>query len=240
MTINLTKPEIPYANVNEIFGPTIQGEGSHTGQRVAFLRLAGCNLSCVWCDTPYSWDWERYNKAEESHRMTIDEIAEKIEPMRVNRIVITGGEPMLQQSRFSLIKKATNCKLDIETNGTRMPTEDAIEAVDLFCVSPKLAHAGDPAAQRLKPDVLKKFAELSKQSKALFKFVAQDESDFAEIKEFIAAGEIPNEAVWIMPEGADYTTQVETTHKLAEAVIREGWHLSPRLHVLIWGSERGH
>lgn len=240
MTINLTPTQIPFANVNEIFGPTIQGEGSHTGQRVAFLRLAGCNLSCVWCDTPYSWDWSRYDRAEESHRMTIEEIAAKIEPMQVSRIVITGGEPMLQQSRFSLIQKATGCKLDIETNGTRMPTEDAIEAVDLFCVSPKLAHAGDPEAQRLKPEVLQKFAELSKQGKALFKFVAKEVSDFAEIKKFIAAGEIPKDAVWIMPEGADFASQIITTKQIAEAVVAEGWHLSPRLHVLIWGSERGH
>jgi organic radical activating enzyme len=160
--------------------------------------------------------------------------------MQVSRIVITGGEPMLQQSRFSLIQEATGCKLDIETNGTRMPTDDAIAAVDLFCVSPKLAHAGDPEAQRLKPEVLKKFAELSKQGKALFKFVAKDVSDFREIKEFIAAGEIPKDAVWIMPEGADFASQIITTKQIAEAVIAEGWHLSPRLHVLIWSSERGH
>jgi 7-cyano-7-deazaguanosine (preQ0) biosynthesis protein QueE len=242
MTINLTPKleRIPYANVNEIFGPTIQGEGSHTGQRVAFLRLAGCNLSCVWCDTPYSWDWERYDRSEESHRMTIDAIAETIKPMGVNRIVVTGGEPMIQQNLFSLIQAATGCKLDIETNGTRMPSQDAIDAVDLFCVSPKLAHAGDPEAQRLKPDVLKKFSELAKEGKALFKFVAQDVSDFDEIKLFIEAGNISSDSVWIMPEGADPAKQIINTQKLTEAIIGEGWNLSARLHVLIWGTERGH
>ena len=56
-------------NVNEIFGPTIQGEGPHTGRLVGFLRLAGCNLACSWCDTPYSWDWTKYDKAEESKRI---------------------------------------------------------------------------------------------------------------------------------------------------------------------------
>jgi 7-cyano-7-deazaguanosine (preQ0) biosynthesis protein QueE len=239
MSLSLT-PRISYISINEIFGATVQGEGPHTGQRVAFLRVAGCNLSCVWCDTPYSWDWERFDKNEESHKMTLEEVAEQINAMNVKRIVITGGEPMIQQRHFAKIAELTGCKLDIETNGTVAPKPESIDAVDLFCVSPKLAHAGDPESMRLKPDVLAQFAELSKSGKAFFKFVAQDESDFDEIDKFIQAGNIPNDAVWIMPEGADPVTHMANTKKLADKIIQRGWHLSARLHVLIWGQERGH
>jgi len=240
MTLTVTEARTPYLNVNEIFGATIQGEGPHTSQRVAFLRLAGCNLSCVWCDTPYSWDWERFDKSKESHRMTIAEIAEAIRPMNVNRIVVTGGEPMIQQRLFKELQEATGCLLDIETNGTKAPTESAEAAVDLFCVSPKLAHAGDSKEQRFKPEALKRLGELAKVGKACFKFVAKDFSDFDEIREFIAEADIPASSVWIMPEGADIETHLATTRKLADAVIGEGWHLSVRVHVLVWGAERGH
>lgn len=242
MTLNLTPKveRVPYLNVNEIFGPTIQGEGPHTGQRVAFLRVAGCNLSCVWCDTPYSWDWERYDRNEESHRMTLDEIADQIRPMEVDRIVVTGGEPLMQQKYYAELAKLTGCELDIETNGTRMPTDENVLAIDLFCVSPKLAHAGDSEEMRLKPDVLERFAYLSTIGKAFFKFVAQEESDFEEIEKFIEAGKIPKNAVWIMPEGADPETHLTNTKKLADKIVAKGWHLSARLHVLIWGTERGH
>jgi 7-carboxy-7-deazaguanine synthase len=227
-----------YLNVNEIFGPTIQGEAIHTGQHVGFLRLAGCNLSCSWCDTPYSWDWSRYDKAEESRKMTLDEVAEQIKAMKVKRLIVTGGEPMLQQIRFAQLQELTGCKLDIETNGTIAPKDGVEQAVDLFCVSPKLAHANDPEAARIKAEPLIRFAELAAEGKALFKFVAKDISDFDEIDAICNLAYIPTESVWIMPEGADTVTQLNTARKLADAVIKRGWNLSLRVHTLIWNQER--
>lgn len=239
MNLEVT-PKSQVINVNEIFGRTIQGEGPHAGQLVAFLRVAGCNLSCVWCDTPYSWDWERYDRSEESHPMTIEEVATQINAMQVNRIVVTGGEPMLQQRHFKRLQELTNCFIDVETNGTRLPTDEAEAVVDLFCVSPKLAHAGDPEDRRIKPAVLRKFSELSKEGKAFFKFVVEQESDFEEIDKFIEAGEIPREAIWIMPEGYTPERHMENLHKLADSVISRGYNLTSRLHILIWGTKRGH
>lgn len=239
MTINLT-PKATYVNVNEIFGPTIQGEGIHTGHRVGFLRLAGCNLACVWCDTPYSWDWSRYDKNEESHRMDVKDIAEAIAPMKVDRLIVTGGEPMLQQRNFKAIQEATGCKLDIETNGTIEPKPEAIEAVDMFVVSIKLAHAGDSDVARIKWDAIFKFAELAEQGKAIFKFVAKDACDLDEILEIVVAAEIPNHAIYIMPEGVTPEAQMEGMRRIVDFVIDSGWQLSPRLHTLIWGQERGH
>lgn len=242
MTINLT-PKVdrtPFANVNEIFGPTIQGEGIHTGHRVGFLRLAGCNLACVWCDTPYSWDWSKYDKNEESRKMFIQDIVDAIKPMKVHRLIVTGGEPMLQQRTFPAIHEATGCLLDIETNGTIVPKDEIIDSVDMFVVSVKLAHAGDSEKARINPEAISKFSELAEQGKAIFKFVAQDSSDFDEAQKIVDSAGIPPHAVWIMPEGMTADKQLESMRGIADWVIDQGWNLSPRLHTLIWNLERGH
>jgi organic radical activating enzyme len=240
MIANLTEPRQPHINVNEIFGPTIQGEGVHTGHLVGFLRLAGCNLACVWCDTPYSWDWTRYNKDEESHKMSMSDIADAINPMNVRRLIVTGGEPMLQQRMFKSIKEATGCFLDIETNGTIVPKDETIPYVDMFVVSVKLAHAGDSDEARIKWDAIFRFAELAEEGKAIFKFVAQNSCDFEEIEEIVDAACIPKDAVWIMPEGMTADDSLKSMRLIADEVIDKGWNLSPRLHTLIWNLERGH
>lgn len=242
MIVNLTpkSDKKPFANVNEIFGPTIQGEGCHTGHRVGFLRLAGCNLACVWCDTPYSWDWSKYDKNEESHKMFIEDIAQAIRPMKVKRLIVTGGEPMLQQRTFPAIAEATGCLLDIETNGTVVPKDEIIDSVDMFVVSVKLTHAGDSEQARIKWDAIAKFAELAEQGKAIFKFVAQDPSDFVEAQHIVDTGKIPTHSVWVMPEGMTAEKQLESMRGIADWVIEQGWNLSPRIHTLIWNLERGH
>ena len=227
-------------NVNEIFGPTIQGEGPHTGQRVGFLRLAGCNLSCSWCDTPYSWDWDRFDRSKEVHPTKAQDLADTIRAMNVNRLIITGGEPMLQQWSIPTIRELTGCLIDIETNGTRMPTADVLDAVDLFCVSPKLSHASDPERLRIVKPALRAYAELAKQGKTIFKFVAQRIDDFTEIDQLQADADIPDHAIWIMPEGANATDMMNSAHALADAVIERGWNFTLRQHTLIWNTERAH
>lgn len=227
-----------FINVNEIFGPTIQGEGPHTGAHVGFVRLAGCNLSCSWCDTPYSWDWSRYDRAKEVHRMTAAQVAEQINPMNTKRLIITGGEPMSQRSAIIAIAEATGCLIDVETNGTKAPTPELEAVVDLFCVSPKLAHAGDPEERRIVPEALKQFSLLAKQGKAIFKFVVKTEDDFAEIDDFANRFEIGGDSIWIMPEGANLEDHLNNARALADAVIAKGWNLSLRSHVIIWSTER--
>jgi organic radical activating enzyme len=235
-----TESKIRHINVNEIFGPTIQGEGIHTGQLCGFLRLAGCNLSCSWCDTPYSWDWERFDRDKESHKMTAQQIADQIKAMNVKLLIITGGEPMLQQWSLTQIKELTGCRIDVESNGTRMPTADAEQAVDMFCISPKLGHAGDPERLRIVKPALRRYAELAAEGKAIFKFVAQSIDNFAEIDALLEDAGIPDDAVWIMPEGANAKDMLTTTYAIADAVIERGWNLSLRQHTIIWDTERAH
>lgn len=236
--INLTPRRPAKVNINEIFGPTIQGEGPHMGQRVGFVRVAGCNLSCSWCDTPYSWDWERYDKATESHPTSIEAIAAAVNEMGVERIILTGGEPMMQQGQIPAIHTATGCLIDVETNGTRVPRPATIDAVDLFCVSPKLAHAQDPEERRIVDEAMSAYSELSKQGKAIFKFVAEKVADLDEIRNILDRYDIPDFAVWIMPEGMTIEQHLEHLKELADPVVEYGWNLTTRIHVLAWETVR--
>lgn len=227
-----------WVNLNEVFGPTIQGEGPHMGQRVGFVRLAGCNLACSWCDTPYSWDWERFDRKEESHKTLISDLANLIKEMNVDRIILTGGEPMLQQTAIWDLKASIGAiDIDVETNGTILPNIKTINAVDMFCVSPKLAHGGDLLETR-RTKALEAFSYLAGEGRAIFKFVCQFPSDFEEIEEIIVQFKIPRKAVWIMPEGTTQEAQKESMGRLADEAIAKGFNISPRLHVLIWNTER--
>ena len=107
----------------------------------------------------------------------------------------------------------------------------------MFCVSPKLAHGGDLLEVR-RTKALESFAYLAGEDRAIFKFVCQWVSDFDEIEEIIAKFKIPRKAVWIMPEGTSQLAQMEVMNRLADEAITRGLNISPRLHVLIWNTER--
>src|SRR3989442_11012171 len=103
--------------VSEVFC-SIQGEGRNAGKKAVFLRLALCNLACEWCDTKYTWDWKNYRYEDEVDEMTTAEIGSKIRSCGVKHLVLTGGEPMLQQSELlSLIKslKTEGFYVEVET-----------------------------------------------------------------------------------------------------------------------------
>ena len=80
--------------ISEIF-ESIQGEGASAGAPCSFLRLATCNLRCSYCDTKYSWDFKNYDYDTEVELVSVDEVLRRLP--RTDRIVVTGGEPLLQQ-----------------------------------------------------------------------------------------------------------------------------------------------
>jgi 7-cyano-7-deazaguanosine (preQ0) biosynthesis protein QueE len=220
--------------VSEVFGPTWQGEGPSLGRTAAFVRLGRCNLACTWCDTPYTWDWSRYEASVELSEVSVDQVLARVDAMGpVELLVVTGGEPMLQQSRLVPLltgARARGLRVEIETAGTVAPSPEVVELVDGFNVSPKLANSGNPVERRRKPEVLAAFQATGK---AVFKFVVRHT---AELEEVAAFGVAP---VWVMPEGTDHETLARRMQELAEPVLARGWNLSPRLHVLLWGDRRG-
>jgi 7-cyano-7-deazaguanosine (preQ0) biosynthesis protein QueE len=221
--------------VSEVFGPTIQGEGPTLGRRAAFVRLGRCNLDCRWCDTPYTWDWDEYDPAVELTRRTVDDVVAEVEAMGVDRVVVTGGEPLLQQRRlvpFLVAAAARGWAVEVETNGTIAPLPEITARVERFNVSPKLRNSGVDRDRAIVPEVLRTFAGTGK---AAFKFVVTEASDLDEI----AALDLGGAPVYVMPEGTTAEAVLAGGRRLADAVSARGWHLTTRLHVLLWGDERG-
>lgn len=232
--------------VNEVFGPTLQGEGPALGTPAVFLRLAGCNLACVWCDTPYSWDWKRYNKAAEVHRMTVDQTAEAVmahrPPGQTPLIVVSGGEPMLQQEGLADLFVDDDAedtdprfRVHIETAGTKAPDPRLEPLVEQFVVSPKLAHSGNSLDKRYAPLALH---HLNETGRVAWKFVVQDVAQLDEVDQFVKDNSLAG-PVYIMPEGFTPERLAEVSVTIADAVIAHGWQFTPRLHVMLWGSKRG-
>src|SRR5271165_2058052 len=163
--------------INEIYGPIKQGEGKSSGKNMMFIRLAGCNLACVWCDTPYTWNWigtkfihpEKFDPKKETTMLTPIEIFDQVKNLspETKAIILSGGEPMLQQK--NLIPLLTLLKnngywIEVETNGTIEPKDDFITLIDQFNCSPKLTNSGpdNPLKKREKADALTKISSLDK------------------------------------------------------------------------------
>lgn len=248
--------EMRSLSVSEIFGPTIQGEGPTQGRAVVFLRLGLCNLDCSWCDTPFTWDWTGkngtvYEKDKELTRMTVAEIAERLDQaagFHVRRVVISGGEPLIQQRGIAnLIEHMApmGWTFEIETNGTIVVDgERSINLVALhleglvdFNCSPKLANSGIERSRR----IFKPALEALKMLDATFKFVVNSDEDIAEV-EALQMNELWNldpERLYLMPEGIERNDIQDRLVWVMEEAAKRGWGVSPRLHVLAHGNKRG-
>ncbi len=222
----------------EIFR-TVQGEGPSSGVPAVFLRLATCNLKCSWCDTKYTWDWSQYDYDREVATITSDEALERIRELGTRRVVVTGGEPLMQQRFLAVLLRGLRSDgydCEIETNGTLVPTSDMITSVSQWNVSPKLANSNNDLVRRRVPEALRAFRDLDN---AWFKFVIEEQGDIAEVEWLVNEFAIPGSRVLLMPEGTTRETLEQRSGWLAEACAERGYRFTTRLHILAWGNERG-
>ena len=147
----------------EIF-TSIQGEGITCGLASIFVRLSLCNLACSFCDTKYTWDWDRYDRDIETIELAAEDVARDV-LARARRgpknVVITGGEPLLQQRDLVDVVQRLHGEglgIEVETNGTITPADALAACVDQWNVSPKLASSGNAAAARERAETIAWFA----------------------------------------------------------------------------------
>ena len=251
----------------EIFA-SLQGEGPSAGTPVAFVRLSRCNLACTWCDTAYTWRFEGDNRPHrdgiaydrKANQVTLspEETAARIAALGQNRLVITGGEPMLQAGALAAMLEHLDARaspraggdlpdgssrmcgsapfVEIETNGTVAPPPRLDIRVDQYNVSPKLAHSGNAADLALIPERLDAYAA---DSRAFFKFVVSSPEDVAEVLDLQRRYRFRPGHVFLMAEGTDSAMQRARQAWLAQLCLEHGFRISDRLHIHLYGDKRG-
>jgi 7-carboxy-7-deazaguanine synthase len=220
---------------------SIQGEGKLTGVPSVFIRASGCNLRCVWCDTPYaSWN-------PEGDDIPVAQIVRRVAEFGARHVVLTGGEPMIMPDVVELCEALHQRKhhITIETAATIFhPLK-----LDLASLSPKLSNStphereGGKFAimhekQRLNIPVIQQFIDASPDFQ--LKFVVAGDKDLDEIQEILE--QLKNykpSDVLLMPEGTDAETLNQRAGWIADICKRTGFRFCPRLHIALFGNKRG-
>ncbi len=223
--------------VNEIFY-SLQGEGKLAGVPSVFIRLAGCRLRCRWCDTKYAWD------EQAGDEWGAEEILQKIAAYPTRYAVITGGEPMDREGlpELAALLHQAGYHITVETAGL-----DCIAnlPVNLMSISPKLSNTtpADPKLaqiheqQRLRPAVLESLIATYDYQ---LKFVVDVPEDLAEIAACIEKlQDVHPYKVYLMPQATEPNEYLEKSRRLADYCMQTGFAFSPRLQVMLWGSQRG-
>lgn len=230
----------------EIFA-SLQGEGPSAGQPVAFIRLSRCNLACTWCDTPYTWHFEGDNRPHRdgvtfdrrANQVALDpaDAAARIAALGQKRLVITGGEPLMQCGPLAdMLGALPDIEVEIETNGTTKASAHVDIRVDQYNVSPKLAHSGNPADLALIPERLDFYAS---DPRAFFKFVIAEADDVTEVIELHHRHRFRPGHVFLMAEGTTSHTLRARQAWLSDLCMEHGFRMSDRLHIHLYGDTRG-
>lgn len=238
---------------------SLQGEGTTMGVPAIFLRLTGCNLMCggqgvekdgklrdgaTWvCDTIAVWmKGNTYSFSD-----LIIKLNKEID--FVNRLkngvhlVITGGEPLLQQDRIIALLEYLKQQyqlspiLEIETNATIQPIHALDQKVHYWNTSPKLSNSGMPLKQRLDHKILQWF---DANPKTMFKFVIDSQKDFDEINSQLLQTKLLQKNKLVLMPAADSLELLLQKNKLvANICIQNQIKMCTRLHIEIWNKLTG-
>jgi organic radical activating enzyme len=168
------------------------------------------------------------------------DLVRRIGELSNDRLVVTGGEPLLQDAAlvelFGLLDGDARPFVEVETNGTIAPTPALVERVDQWNVSPKLANSGDPERLRWKPEVLRLFRATGR---AYLKLVVETAADADEADTLVRSLGWPHERVFLMAQAASRGLLAQAGPLVSAEALRRGYRYSPRLHVERWDGARG-
>lgn len=226
--------------ISEMFCDTLQGEGVNAGMVSTFMRVQGCTLECVWCDTLEVW---RYG-----NEYTYEEVFLLMEQFNLIKkfkegqsLVLTGGSPLKQQHQLTefinlfIQKYEFKPHIQVENECTLMPTTEFANLVDVWNNSPKLSNSGMKERARLKPLIV---SYLSSRPNSWFKFVITNKGDWEEIEQdylpLMHKGQII-----LMPEGVTQEELSKNREWVADMAIENGVRYSDRMHVVLWNKKTG-
>lgn len=231
---------------------SLQGEGKNVGTPSVFVRLSRCNLYCSWCDTPYTWNWQGSAFAHESTQkfdpvltsMELDPavVAGWVRRWACQRLVLTGGEPLLQASECVRLLEHLRSDgrglhiCEIETNGTLLPPAALDALVSQYTVSAKLESSNVESSLRLRDEPLRFFAE---SPKSIFKFVVSGAADASEVASLAERYQIDPDRIYLMPQGTTSERLQAQRPLLAALCLDHGYRLSDRMHIHLYGNRPG-
>lgn len=236
--------------VAEIFGPTIQGEGPHVGMKTLFVRVAGCDFKCAWCDSKFAWKIDgsiiRYDTKE-----LADILVQECNNSKCSNVVLTGGNPCLYDFKEVIdILHDNNITVDIETQGSKMP--DWLLDVDLLVISPKAPSSKQPDVYKTVNEYMKLLTSI--RQKVAIKIPVFNEEDFEFAMKYYALVDYYREKgvdidLYLSvgntntTEAGDISKRVLTDYeKLINMVANsymERVFILPQVHTLVWGNKQG-
>ena len=236
--------------VAEIFGPTIQGEGPHVGMQTLFVRVAGCDFECAWCDSKFAWKIDGSIKRYGTKELA-DILVQECNNSKCSNVVLTGGNPCLYDFKQVIdILHDNNITVDIETQGSRMP--DWLLDVDLLVISPKAPSSKQPDVYKTVNEYMKLLSSI--RQKVAIKIPVFNEEDFEFAMKYYALVDYYREKgvdidLYLSvgntntTEAGDISKRVLTDYeKLINMVANscmERVFILPQVHTLVWGNKQG-
>ncbi|HWO96315.1 MAG TPA: 7-carboxy-7-deazaguanine synthase QueE [Bacillus sp. (in: firmicutes)] len=236
--------------VLEIFGPTIQGEGMVIGRKTMFVRTAGCDYSCSWCDSAFTWDG---SAKDDIRQMTAEEIWRELKKIGgdcFNHVTISGGNPALIAALSELIDilRQNNIFTALETQGSRW--QDWFLHIDDLTISPKPPSSGMETNFAVLDEIISRLQESNRRHAISLKVVIFDDRDFEyavqvhkcypSIPFFVQVG---NEDAGTTNDDQlikELLTKFEwLIDKIAASPEMNNVRALPQLHTLVWGNKRG-
>jgi len=230
----------PNLRIGEHFA-SLQGEGPTAGMPSIFVRVCGCTLDCIWCDSSTVWKTKGTSFTSLAFAVVFSNNYHS-QLAQGYRIILTGGSPLMQQeglAKFLLelfqLRKVSSL-VEVETEATLLPAAPLDFYVRQYNVSPKLLNSGMPLARRREYEVLKWHAD---DSRSIFKFVVGSIDDLAEIHEVQKQFRIANSRIWLMPMAETQAAHSRLGPDVARCAMDNGYNFSPRLQVVLWGRTLG-
>lgn len=237
--------------VAEIFGPTIQGEGPNTGLKTLFVRVAGCDFKCAWCDSKFSWKIDENTKRYKPEDLAV-ELLKLCKDTNTANIVLTGGNPCLYDfSSVIGVLQDEGIGIDVETQGSILP--EWLKAVDNLVISPKAPSSGqkDVYGNLLKwfygndiviPNVTFKIPIFNDED---FKFAMK----YYELMEKLTWETNTKAKLYLSVGNEDTNEQGDISkrvllnyERLIEKTMESGMkkvYIMPQVHTLVWGNKQG-
>ncbi len=168
--------------VLEIFGPTVQGEGMVIGQKTMFVRTAGCDYRCSWCDSAFTWDGSAKDQIRKLSAQQVWEELQAIGGDRFSHVTISGGNPALLGSIGELVRllRANGIRTAVETQGSRW--QDWLLGIDDVTISPKPPSSGMNTDFTMLDDIIRRLSRSPVESMMQQIMFADDDEESGELR----------------------------------------------------------